>query len=208
MCWSRGPGGQTAVPLIPLDADLLMPLNSPNPCCNEELLVVESPGRRLLGQELELVSGSLKRRVPKMLKEDSESSTDSITGNLAPDGADIQLGVPKASVQRDNSRCLVSMSDQTAQPDLMLTSQSLLKSSPSLLSSGSQIVCDGVLEKSYSTAPPNLSTGNTRLPKIRLGADPETHLLIQKDKSQKSVKIKNLFKKKNESVAEKAQSRV
>ncbi|XP_029706220.1 stromal interaction molecule 2-like isoform X2 [Takifugu rubripes] len=213
VCWSRGPGGQTAVPLISLDADLLMPIHSPNPCCHEEALVLESPGRRLLGEELEIVSGSLKRRVPKMPKHDSDSPPDSITGNLAHDGADIQLEVPKALVQKDNSRCLVSKSDQAAQPDLMLTSQSLLKSSPSLLSSGppSQLVYDGILGKSYSTAalaPSNLSTGTSNLPKIRLGADSEAHLLIQKDKSQKSVKIKNLFKKKSESAAEKVQSRV
>lgn len=172
---------------------------------------MESSGRRLLGEEFEIVSGSLKRRVPKMPKDESGSSTDSITGNLAHDGADIQLEVPKALVQKDNSRCLVSKSDQTAQPDLMLTSQSLLKSSPSLLSSGplSQLVYDGILEKSYSTAalaPSNISTGIANLPKIRLEADSETHLLIQKEKSQKSVKIKNLFKKKNESAAEKVQS--
>lgn len=187
-----------------------MPIHSPNTCCNEEVLDLESPGRRLLGEELEIVSGSLKRRVPKMPKDESDSFTDSTTGNRAHDGADIQLEVPKALVQKDNCRCLVSKSEQTAPPDLMLTSQSLSKSPPSLLSSGplNQLVYDGILEKSYSTAAPapsNLSTGPA---KIRLGAASETHLLIQKEKSQKSVKIKNLFKKKNESAAEKVQSRV
>lgn len=159
--------------------------------------MLESPGRRLLAEELEIVSGSLKRRVPKMPKDDSDSSTDSMRGNLAHDGADIQLEVAKALVQKDKARCLVSKSDQTA-------SQSLLKSSPSLLSSGPQLVSDGILEKSYSTA----ALAPSNLPQTRLGADPETHLLTQKDKSQKSVKIKHLFKKKNDSAAEKAQSRV
>lgn len=161
---------------------------------------MESPGRRLLAEELEIVSGSLKRRGPKLPKVDSDSSTDSITGTLAQDGADVQLELPKALVQKDDSRCL----EQTAQPDLMLTSQSLVTSPPGLLSCGppSQLGHDGTLEK----APSNLCSGRASQPKIRLGADPETHL--QKDKSQKSVKIKNLFKKKNESAAEKVQSRV
>lgn len=191
---------------------------------DKEKLALELPlSKRLLAEEHEIPASSLRRRVPRMPRDDSDSPTDSPTGKLAQERADVQLEAPKTILLRDNSGASESRSAQTAQPDLMITSQGPWKSSTDLLPSGSlsQLVYDGILEKSYNKvalAPSNLSVSTANLQQLRL--DPETQLLPavttcvelqgQKDKerSRKSIKLKNLFKKKNESTAEKVQSSV
>lgn len=51
--------------------------------------------KRLLGEELEIAAGSLRRKVPRIPRDDSDSSTDSTIEKQAQDRFDVQLDVPK-----------------------------------------------------------------------------------------------------------------
>lgn len=188
-----------------------------------------STSRRILGEELEMSAGSLRRRTPRMPRDDSDSSTDSPTGKIPWDRDNVPLGVPKRSLLREDSGASESSSSpgRTEKPDLMVTSQGPWKSSSDLFPAGplSQLVYDGILEKScnsMATAPTNLSASTPNLPQSKLLAEVETPLSPpritfpspevpcagqkDKEKSKKSLKLKNLFKKKNESSQEKLQS--
>lgn len=186
-------------------------------------LCLESPiSKRLLGEELEISAGSLRRKVPRIPRDHNDSSTDSATGKQAQDRVDVQLDLPKPLVPLPNSGASESRSAQTAQPDLMITSQGPWKSSSDLLPSGPlSLVYDGILEKSYSMTSSDPPASTATLPQIRPGTDAETQLSMpavtmcaelqgqkDKEKSRKSMRLKNLFKKKNESTAENVQSGV
>lgn len=190
---------------------------------NKELGLESSVSKRLLGEELEISAGYFRRKVPRIPRDDSDSSTDSAKGKQAQDRVDVQLDMPKPFVPLSNSGASESGLAQTAQPDLMITSQGPWKPSSDLLPSGplSQLVYDGILEKSYSTAASNLPASTATLTQTRPGSETESQLSMpavtmcaepqgqkDKEKSRKSMRLKNLFKKKNESTPENVQSSV
>lgn len=142
------------------------------------------------------------------------------------------MEIPRQSVQREELGASESSSapGQFGQPDLMITSQVPWKSSSDPFTVGplSQLVYDGILEKactSMTTTPTSLSASTPILSQNKLLPELEPPLLPpgiafpspawptetgderskEKEKSKKSLKLKNLFKKKNEPSPEKLQ---
>ncbi|XP_008274239.1 stromal interaction molecule 2-like [Stegastes partitus] len=197
----------------------------------QELGLEPSTSRRILRNEFEMPAGSLRRRIPRMPRDDS--SIDTPTGKISWDRVDVPFEIPKQVTLREELGASESSLSpgRTGQPDLMVTSQVPWKSSSDLFTAGplSQLVYDGILEKSCnSTASPStsLSASTPNLPHSRLMAEVEPPLqpprvvvptpalppktgegkIGEKEKSKKSLKLKNLFKKKNDSTPEKLQS--
>ncbi|XP_044046819.1 stromal interaction molecule 2 isoform X2 [Siniperca chuatsi] len=191
-----------------------------------------STSRRILRDELEMSAGSLRRRIPRMPRDDNDSSTDTPTGKISWDRVGVPMEIPKQSILREELEVSESSSSpgQIGQPDLMVTSQVPWKSSSDVFTAGplSQLVYDGILEKSCNSmalTPTSLSVSTPNLPQSRLIAVepplPPPRIALQspasaresgddrhkdKEKSKKSLKLKNLFKKKHESTPEKLQS--
>ncbi|KAI3352441.1 hypothetical protein L3Q82_005399 [Scortum barcoo] len=195
----------------------------------QEFGLEQITSRRILRDELEMSAGSLRRRIPRIQRDDIDSSTEIPTGKISWDRVDVAVEIMKQPVLKDELEAFESSSPPggVGQPDLMVTSQVPWKSSSDLISVG--LVYDGILEKSctsVATTPTNLSVSTSNLPQGRLLAEAEPPLTppriafpspasplqtggeTQKDKekSKKSLKLKNLFKKKNESTPEKLQS--
>ncbi|XP_074538896.1 stromal interaction molecule 2 [Halichoeres trimaculatus] len=192
-----------------------------------------SSSRRILRDELEMSAGSLRRRLPRLIRTDSDSSTEIPTGKVIRERVDGPAEIPRQHVMREDlgASDLSSTSGLIGQPDLMITSQVPWQSSSDLFPVGplSQLVYDGILEKSCSpmaTIPSGLSASTPNLPQSRLLTEepppppPATRIAApsaspsesgeekhkEKEKSKKSMKLKNLFKKKNDSTPEKVQS--
>ncbi|RVE76173.1 hypothetical protein OJAV_G00007510 [Oryzias javanicus] len=170
-----------------------------------------------------------KRRVPV---DDANITPDVAIGNVPRDNVDVARATPKQLVWREEPVTFESSSLPcgTGQPDLMLTSQVPWRSSSDLYTAGplSQLVYDGILEKSCSStastplitsaSTPNLHESRLHaegespvpLPKATpytpLESSPEEDKTKEKEKSKKSLKLKNLFKKKSEPPPEKIQS--
>uniref|UniRef100_A0A669BK67 Stromal interaction molecule 2 n=1 Tax=Oreochromis niloticus TaxID=8128 RepID=A0A669BK67_ORENI len=186
----------------------------------QEFCLEPSTSKGLQRNELEMSAGSLRRRMPRMPREDAESTTDTTTGKISRDRVDIPREMPKQFILREELSESSSLAARNVQPDLMLTSQVPWKSSSDFFTVGplSQLVYDGILEKSCSSmsAATNLSAGRLRaemeppLPKPRvvlpapsLPSEAADDRNKEKEKSKKPLKLKNLFKKKNESSPEK-----
>ncbi|XP_035515194.1 stromal interaction molecule 2 [Morone saxatilis] len=188
-----------------------------------------STSRRILRDELEMSSGSLRRRIPRMLRDEMDSSIDTPTGKIPRDRVDLTMEIPKQSIMREELGSSESSSSpgRIGQPDLMVTSQGPWKSSSDFFAVGplSQLVYDGILEKScnsMATTPTSLFASTPNLPQGRLLAEVEPQMSPpripfssppspgdkhkNKEKSKKSLKLKNLFKKKSESTPDKVQS--
>lgn len=192
-----------------------------------------STSKRILRDELEIPAGSLRRRKQRIAADDTDTSTDNAMGKISSDRVHASMDMPKQSVQREEFGAFESSSasGQIGQPDLMVTSQVPWKSSSEPFAVGplSQLVYDGILEKSCSsmaTSPTSLPASTSNLSQNKLPAEVEPLLLPskvppqyptwstetgdekikEKEKSKKSLKLKNLFKKKNESSPEKPQS--
>ncbi|XP_076583686.1 stromal interaction molecule 2 [Chaetodon auriga] len=195
----------------------------------EEFSLEPSTSRRILRDELEMSAGSLRRRLPRIIRDDTDVSTDSPTGKIPRERVDVSMEVPKQSILREEMGASESSSSpgQTGQPDLMMTSHGPWKSSSDLVPVGplSQLVYDGILEKScnsMATTPTSLSASTPNLPQSRQLAEVEPPLPPpsiaspspplpsgrnkDKEKSKRSLKLKNLFKKKNEPAPENLQS--
>ncbi|XP_037328905.2 stromal interaction molecule 2-like [Pungitius pungitius] len=186
-----------------------------------------STSRRLLRDELES-AGSLNRRIPRTPSVDSDTSTDTAIENISWDIVDDPMEIPKQSTLQEELGAS-SYPGRIGQPDLTVTSQVPWDSSSDLYAGPlSQLVYDGILEKSChsgttshtgpSASMPNLSQSRSLveeeplLPSSRLsfrspalppeaGDEKSKH----KEKSKKSLRLKNLFKKKSESPPEKPQ---
>ncbi|XP_075946183.1 stromal interaction molecule 2 [Anarhichas minor] len=191
-----------------------------------------STSRRILRDELEMSAGSLKRRIPRMPRVEIDTSIDTPTGKISWEIVDVPMEIPKQSILREELGAFVSSSYQggIGQPDLTVTSQVPWNSSSDLLPGPlSQLVYDGILEKSCHSGarkPSSLSASTPNLPQSRLLAEAEPPLPPSKiafpspasppetgdeknkhkEKSKKSLKLKNPFKKKTESTPEKPQS--
>uniref|UniRef100_A0A8P4FWJ8 SAM domain-containing protein n=1 Tax=Dicentrarchus labrax TaxID=13489 RepID=A0A8P4FWJ8_DICLA len=188
-----------------------------------------STSRRIQRDELEMSSGSLRRRIPRMLRDEMDSSIDTPTGKIPRDRVDLPMEIPKQSIMREELGSSESSSSpgRIGQPDLMVTSQGSWKSSSDFYAVGplSQLVYDGILEKScnsMATTATSLSASTPNLPQGRLLAEVEPQMSPpriplssppspgdrhkNKEKSKKSLKLKNLFKKKSESTPDKLQS--
>ncbi|XP_062281720.1 stromal interaction molecule 2-like [Scomber scombrus] len=191
-----------------------------------------STSRRTLRDELEMSVGSLRRRLPRIPRDNTDSSTDMPTGKISRDRVDVHMEIPEKSIMREELGASGSGSStgRIGQPDLTAPSLVPWKSSSDLFAIGplSQLVYDGILEKSCSSlatsttslsAPtPNLQQSKLTevqppLPPARVAVpSPASPHEIkeeknkEKEKSKKSLKLKNLFKKKNEPTSEKLQS--
>ncbi|XP_034542883.1 stromal interaction molecule 2 [Notolabrus celidotus] len=191
-----------------------------------------STSRRIHRDELEMSAGSLRRRLPRLTRNDSDSSTDNPSGKMCWERVDVPVEIPRQPITREELGAseLSSSQGPIGQPDLMVTSQVPWQSSSDLFTVGplSQLVYDGILEKSCSsmaTVPSGLSASTPNLPHSRLQAEepPPAATRIafptpasssetgdekhkEKEKSKRSMKLKNLFKKKNDSASEKLQS--
>ncbi|XP_059183444.1 stromal interaction molecule 2 [Centropristis striata] len=198
----------------------------------QEFGLEPSPSRRILRDELEISAGSLRRRIPRMPRDDLDTSIDTPTGKSSWDRVEVSAEIPEQSVLSEELGAFESSSSpgQIGQPDLTATSQVPWKSSSDLFTGPlSQLVYDGILEKSchsVATSPTSLSASTPNLPHSRLQAEVEPPLppprvafksqaspsetrdekSKHKEKSKKSLKLKNPFKKKTESSPEKVQS--
>lgn len=208
-------------------------MDTPSTTEKQEFGLEPLASRRILRNELEMSGGSLRRRMPRMLRDDADSSIDTPTGKISWDRVDVPIEIPKQAILREDLGASESSSSpgRLGQPDLMLTSQVPWKSSSDLYTIGplSQLVYDGILEKSCSSmasTPTSLSASTPNLPQNKLLPEAEPPLppprvtappaaspletrgekSKEKEKSKKSMKLKNLFKKKNESTPEKLQS--
>lgn len=186
----------------------------------QELGLEAAINKKIVEEEPEMSVGSLRRGSPRLPRDDSDSSMESHAEKIPSDKDESSLEALKRSLVRQDS----GASEHSGQPDLTVTSQGSGKSSSDLYLVGvpSQLVYDGILEKSrhsMAAASASLSASTPNLPQCRLLAEEETpvppsRITLQspsegqkeKEKSKKSLKIKNLFKKKNESTPEKLQS--
>ncbi|XP_038146253.1 stromal interaction molecule 2-like [Cyprinodon tularosa] len=198
----------------------------------QEFSLESSKGQGIKRDEAEMSAGSLRRRIAGIPRSDT-SSTDAFTENISWDRVNTPADMQKHLTLREDFGGYESSSlpCRIGQPDLMLTSQGPWQSSSDLYTAGplSQLVYDGILEKSCSSMASlhtSLSASTPNLPQGRLPADLESPLpppkavhpsLLSlpdsgdeknkdKDKNKKTLKLKNLFKKKNESNPEKSHS--
>lgn len=198
----------------------------------QELGLRPSTSRGKLRNEGDVSVSSLRKRVPRMPRDNTYSSAVTSTGNMCRDRVDVPVEIPEQPILKEEvgTSEYSSLPWHTGQPDLMLTSQPPWKSSSDLHNVGPlcQLVYDGILEKSCRpmvSVPTSLSASTPVLPQTRLQAEVEppvppskavfpSHALPpeggddknkDRDKSKKTLKLKNLFKKKNES-PEKLQS--
>ncbi|XP_037620846.1 stromal interaction molecule 2 isoform X1 [Sebastes umbrosus] len=206
---------------------LMDPRSSPE---KQEFGLGPSTSRRILRDELEMSAGSLRRRIPRMPRDDIDTSVDTPTGKIS--WVDVPMEIPKQSTLREKLGASESSSypGRIGQLDLMVTSEVPWKSSTDLFTGPlSQLVYDGILEKSchsVAATPTGLSASTPNLPQSMLPAEvepplPSSRIALpspasppetgdqknkHKEKSKKSLKLKNLFKKKTESTPEKPQS--
>lgn len=187
---------------------------------DREDLRAEATIKKRLEEELQMSVGSFRRGNPRLVRDDSNSSMESHAEKTASDRDDLLAEGPKRSLVKQDS----GASDHIGQPDLTVTSPGLGTCSSELYIVGvpSQLVYDGILEKSYNpaaTAALGLSASTASLAQCRSQAEeepppPPQRVIPQsaadgpkeKEKSKKSLKLKNLFKKKNEANPEKLQS--
>ncbi|XP_061832889.1 uncharacterized protein [Nerophis lumbriciformis] len=176
------------------------------------------------------------RKVPPRKRTTQTSREDEVTsaGKISKDNVESPMKAARQRVVRGESEESNSVPGETDQPDLTVASHKPSKSSANILAVGplSQLVYDGILEKSYKSmpaAPEILSTSTPNLPQCSPQhlAESEPPLAPakvtfqmsaatpseanddrnrDKEKSRKSLKLKNLFKKKNEAIPEKIQS--
>ncbi|CAG5941000.1 unnamed protein product [Menidia menidia] len=157
-------------------------------------------------------AASLRKRMPIIPRDDISGSAEVFW-----DRVDAPVDIPKHLKCREELTApeASSLPCRIGQPDLMLTSQVPWKSSTDLYSIGplSRLVYDGILEKSYSSiasTPTTLSASTPNLPESRAVAEvgspvppprAESGDAKSKDKmkNKKTLKLKNLFKKKHES---------
>uniref|UniRef100_A0A8D0AYK5 Stromal interaction molecule 2 n=1 Tax=Sander lucioperca TaxID=283035 RepID=A0A8D0AYK5_SANLU len=198
----------------------------------QEFNIEPSTSRKILRDELEMSAGSLRRRILRMPRDDIDPSIDTPTGKILWDRVDVPMEIPEQSILREELGASDSSSSpgQIGQPDLMITSQVPWESPSDLFTCPlSKLVYDGILEKScHSVAmtSTNLSASTPNLPQSSLQAEVEPPLPPprmafpspasaaetghernkHKEKSRKSLKLKNPFKKKTESTPEKPQS--
>lgn len=196
----------------------------------QEFAIEPPTNRRILRDEHEMSAGSLRRRIPRMTRDYGDNSIDTPTGKISWDRVDVSMELPKQLIMREELGATESSSypGRIGQPDLTATSQVPWKSSSDLFTVGplSQLVYDGILEKScnsMATTPTGLSASTPNLPQSRLVGEVEPPLIVafpsppltqetgdeknkEKEKGKKSLKLKNLFKKKREQSPEKVQS--
>lgn len=187
----------------------------------QELPYDQLTSRRMLRDDHEMSAGSLRRRIPKMSRDIADTSIDTQSGN---DRAD---ELPQQLIMREDLGVSESSThaERISQPDITATSQIPWKSSSDFFGAGplSQLVYDGILEKSTATG---LSASTSNLQQSSVmgevesafvsthAAHPSPELPLNttsernrdKDKGKKSLKLKNLFKKKREQSPEKTQS--
>nr|XP_057924209.1 stromal interaction molecule 2-like [Doryrhamphus excisus] len=213
-----------------------LPREEPEECMahtsSAELGSEPSISKRIYKEEREVPP---RKRTTQTSRED-EVGQDTPTGRISRDRVESPMETQWQRVVKGESEesDTNSVPGETQQPDLTVTSQVPSKSSVDIFAVGplSQLVYDGILEKSCNSiaaTPMNLSASTPNLPQCfpRLPAESESTLTParvtfqtppstsseakddrnkDKEKSRKSLKLKNLFKKKNEAMTEKIQS--
>ncbi|XP_062244835.1 stromal interaction molecule 2-like isoform X2 [Platichthys flesus] len=180
---------------------------------------LEPANRRMLRDEPELSAGSLRQRIPRMARDDTDSLVENPAGKIR-DRVDVLVDTLKHSILKEEFGASESSSSsgRLGQPDLMLTSQGSWTSSD-LFNAGplSQLVYDGILEKSCTspTSPqarlpadmePPTPPPRAAIPSLSSPSETGEEKIKDKEKSKKSLKLKSLFKKKSDSTTEKPQS--
>lgn len=181
----------------------------------EELGLEATMMKKKVEGEPQTSVGSLRRGAPRLVRDDSNSSMESHADKLPLDKDELSVERARRSLVKQDS----GASDHSGQPDLTMTTQGLGKCCSELYIVGvpGQLVYEGILEKSSAAA--GLSASTPSLAQCRLQAEeepplPPPRVILQstadgpkeKEKSKKSLKLKNLFKKKNEANPEKLQS--
>ncbi|XP_061627316.1 stromal interaction molecule 2-like isoform X2 [Phyllopteryx taeniolatus] len=195
----------------------------------EKLEIGSEPpiNRRLCKEECEV---PLRRRTPRMPSDDQVSQE-----NTPWDRVESPPETHRPQVVREESEDSESNSapGETEQPDLTVNAHVPWKSSADIFAAAplSQLVYDGILEKScnpLAATPWSLSASTANHPQCFPRVLAESEQLVapargtyqspassfeakddrnrDKEKSKKSLKLKNLFKKKNEATTEKVQS--
>ncbi|XP_049575664.1 stromal interaction molecule 2-like [Syngnathus scovelli] len=181
-------------------------------------------------QGKEECEASLRRKTPRIPRDEQCAEENTIR-----DRVESLTETHRPQMVREESEDSESNSvpGESERPDLTITSNVPWKSSANVLTAGplSQLVYDGILEKSCTSmaeTPISLSALTPNLPQSFPRLQAESEPLVapvrsnsqstpssteakddrnrDKEKSRKSLKLKNLFKKKNEATAEKIQS--
>lgn len=146
-----------------------------------------STSKRISRDELEIPAGSLRRRKQRLGTDDTDTSVDNAMGKISSDRVHASMEISKQSAQKEELGAFESRSapGQAGQPDLMVTSQVPWMSSSDAFVIGplSQLVYDGILEKSCSsmaTAPTSSSASMPNLCQNKLPAEMEPSLLPPK----------------------------
>ncbi|XP_077574731.1 stromal interaction molecule 2-like [Stigmatopora nigra] len=180
-----------------------------------------SINRGLHKEECEVFLGKI---TPLMLRDEQASQTPFVRVE-----SPLETRHPHVRMLESDDSESKSVQGEPRQPDLTVTSQVPWESSADHFAVGplSQLVYDGILEKSCNSvaSPTTFSVSTPNLPQCfnRLLSESEPVAVLtkrtlpssseaqedrnrDKEKSKKSLKLKNLFKKKSESTAEKIQS--
>lgn len=199
------------------------------PTEKKELGLESSTSRKIQKDDIEMPDGSLRRRMLRIPIDESDSSIHNPTGKIPWDRVHAPMEIHKKPILREELGAFESnvAPGHIGQPDLMVTSQVPWMSSSDLFPVGplSQLVYDGILEKccnSMSTTSTSISASTSNLPQSKLQAEEPLLLsskvafpspasppeigderIKDKEKSKKSLKLKNPFKK---STQEKPQS--
>lgn len=201
----------------------MMPREIPVDTCypvDRQEYAYEQLSRRMLREDPDMPGASVRRRIPRTM----DVSMDTPTGKIYSDRVE---GMPEYLLTREDLGESSSYFTRIGQPDITATSNASWKSSSDISNVGplSQLVYDGILEKScqsvastptgLSASTPNLQhsglVGETESAQVGYRAsdvaqEPVDDKSRDKDKGKKSLKLKNLFKKKREQSPEKSQS--
>lgn len=185
----------------------------------------EQLNRRMHREDPDMSGTTVRRRIPRAI----DISMDMPTGKVCSDRVD---EIPQHLLSREDLGESSAYLSTISQPDITASSHAAWMPSSDIFNVGplSQLVYDGILEKSchsmkttptgLSASTPNLQhsevTGEAESAKVRCpAADVAQETVAQetvgdknrdKEKSKKSLKLKNLFKKKREPSPEKSQS--
>ncbi|XP_062333271.1 stromal interaction molecule 2-like isoform X1 [Osmerus eperlanus] len=180
-----------------------------------------SAARKISRDELDMPASLNRRRIPRDM---IDSSVDTSSGKISRDRVDVVLEMPKRRISREEFVVQESgsSSGRMAQPDLTLNSVSSWKPPFEPLS---RLVYDGILEKCVSTPTTTTPTGADELiatapmltESLKAGEEDLTPLGVAatphnpspsgrgekpKEKSKRTSKLKNLFKKKKDSASD------
>lgn len=196
-----------------------IPLETSFPVDSRQEYAYEQLSRRIR-DDPDMSGTSVRRRMPRSM----DIAMDMPTGKMCSDRVN---EIPEHLLTREDFGESSAYLSRISQPDITASSYAAWKSSSDIFNVGplSQLVYDGILEKSchsMDTTPTGLSASTPNLQQSGMTMEVEPAQAGQpasdvsqetiddksreKDKGKKSLKLKNLFKKKREPSPEKSQS--